>query len=85
MAGTSPAKTIKRRAAVDRCNPVSFPGQCCAKAGNLGHKHVREAPGPASAGVTKIRENATQLRANFRSANLANRLAPNGSASSLKS
>jgi hypothetical protein len=30
---TSPAKTIKRRAAVDGCNPVSFPGRPCRSRG----------------------------------------------------
>ena len=30
MAGTSPAKTINARGAVDRCNRISFPGQPCA-------------------------------------------------------
>jgi hypothetical protein len=31
MARTSPAKTIKRRAAVDRCNPVVFPDSPAAR------------------------------------------------------
>jgi len=42
--------TIKRRAAVDRCNPVSFPGQPCRERG----EGWGETPSTLRAGVRHL-------------------------------